>query len=261
MQRRDWAGTAVITALITLAALLHSHILAASLLGAVAFLGCVVVIADVFGSRIGSAFSVLAKKSPVSVRVERRRRTPAVQLPPGQRGLLDFRRDGERARDAATEILQRMGEEMDKYTKAVSRHTRRMEKANKGGPTVEHVYKLTEAYAKDIDSYAVRTERLEALFRVERVRMVENFHAWIAGQSPGTDISGMLDELRETGQITAGARGSVEGFRQAVVDLRQQNVSQPVNRATDRLIAAVSNQIENLLAIETFCLNPTGPLP
>jgi len=49
MHRRDWAGSVVIAALIALAGLLHSHTLAAAVLGAVAFAGVVVVLFDVFG--------------------------------------------------------------------------------------------------------------------------------------------------------------------------------------------------------------------
>lgn len=119
-------------------------------------------------------------------------------------------------------------------------------------------YKLSEDYAKDVDSHTAKAERLEARFRTERIGMIANFGDWIAGQPAGTDMSGFIAELLEMGTITAGARQSVAGFLGAVLDLRKQNISQPVNAATERLVAVLDRQIENLGAIERFCLSPVA---
>lgn len=219
----------------------------------------VVLVADWKRAQIRRALLVLVARFPIAIRIERRRRVPRpANATPAERGLWDFRRDGERARDAMTAILGEQFKLDTQYSKMVERHTKRMVKANEKGSAIEHVYELGQDYAKDVDSHTEKAERLEARFRTERIRMIDNFGAWIAGQPAETDMSGFIAELREMGTITTGARESVTGFRDTVRDLRKQNISQPVNAAMERLVAVLDRQIENLAAIEQFCLNPTG---
>ena len=202
---------------------------------------------------VRSAWSGLASRSPIIVRVERRTRPTA---PPGERGYWDFKRDGERALAAMVKVLDAMTAEGERNTKKTIRNTKRLKAAaRRRNLSTKKAYALHERTAKDIDSYAARMERLEERYRKERVRMIENFLAWRATHTTEAELAKWraslgIDALAAS---STDAREATEGHRDSVREMRQQNVARPVNEATDRLVAVLTKQIENIEATEAFC--------
>jgi hypothetical protein len=144
--------------------------------GAGILLVSVVVLAEVLQpGRLRRVSSGALARSPITVEVRRRVRTAGPVLPEGERGLWDFRRDGDRAMAAMTTIANEMSGAMDKQTKRMNRHSRRMGRAAEHGVEVERAYALSESAAKDLNAHATRMEELEARLREQRVSMIQNY--------------------------------------------------------------------------------------
>jgi hypothetical protein len=177
------------------------------------------------------------------------------------RGMWDFRRDGDRAMNTMTATLKRIVVAMQRSTKRVNRHAKRMNAAAaKPNPSVEKGYKLGKAAAADMTRHAKTMEGLEATYRTARIVMTENFLEWFKGYPAGTDLSAWATNLRE---IAETSRASVEGIganRQAAQTLRNQNINQPFNQATERQIAVLTWFIEDIENTEKFCQESLGLL-
>ena len=203
--------------------------------------------------RLHSALSALAARSPIEVRIQRR---PAPVVREGERGLWDFRRDGERAMNAMNDILTEMAREIAKAGKRLQRHTRRMSRATARGVNMERGYELAEQAAKEIERHAARMERSEVRYREQTGTMIRNFADWLQSDPDNAQVREWLMLLQGMADAAAEGRQGIEGYRESVRDLRNQNVSRPLNRATDRLIAVLTKVIEDVAATETFGRDP-----
>lgn len=202
-----------------------------------------------WGSRIRNAFSSVAARSPIAIRIERRTRSASLE---GERGLWDFKRDGDRAMQEVTVVMGEMTRAMQRATKKTHRNARRFVKATARGVDMEKAYSLGEKSAKDINAHAAKMEKLEARFRKARTTMLENYTSWRQGQPSDADLGSWTAALAATAESAREAREGSESYRDSVMALRKQNVSRPINQATDRLVATLKRLIENILALENF---------
>jgi hypothetical protein len=170
------------------------------------------------------------------------------------RGMWDFRRDGDRASRKTNQILLEMGREVNRSTERTVANGKRMQDAAQRNLSVEAAYKLGSEAARDIGRHAVAMERLEVPYREALSSMTRNYMDWFRGQAPGTDLSDWAKMLDEIAIISRGGVASISGYRDSVKGLRDQNTSQPMNMACDRLMQVLTRVVENIESTEKFCL-------
>src|SRR6266699_1287857 len=189
-------------------------------------------------------------------------RSPIVQKRPvikpnpvvlGERGLWDFRRVGDRAMGEMNTLLLRLGREMDRGNKRVMAHAQRMAAAAKRKPDVEESYKLSAKAGADIEKYAKTLQGVVDRYHKARVDMIQNYSDWFNGILAGTNLGDWPDTLRQIAASAKLAANSTEGWRQSVVELRNQNTSRPMNQACDRLSGVLAQLEQDINATEEFC--------
>jgi hypothetical protein len=203
----------------------------------------------IWGRKPRAIRSALLARSPIVIH----RRTPLPAMPAGVRGIMDFRRDGERAMKDANFFLTKMGNEMVRYQKRMPKHQRRLERATQGAST-ERQYRLIDRAARDIEAHASEMDGLEGRLRVARESMIANFTDWLrsqSGTSGGDEIRAML---RGLGRAAGEGRKGAVSYQKVVDDLRRQSISIGVNRATERLGGVLARVVEDIRSIERFCL-------
>jgi hypothetical protein len=204
----------------------------------------------IWGRRPRRAWAAFVAWLPFTI--QRKRRQEVVTGPPGERGLWDFRRDGDRAMELMTALLLEMTASMEGHSKKLGRHGRRMDRQSRRNPSVERAYKLSERSASDIERHAVTMDSLETRYREATADMIQNFKDWLGGQPSGTDLTVWKTALRAMG---VGAKEGVTGtkaYKKAVQGLRAQNTSQPINRATDHLVVVLDRIIKDMDAAARF---------
>jgi hypothetical protein len=197
------------------------------------------------GVRVHGAASWAMDRSPVLVDVRRR---PSATVPPqGERGWLDFRRDGERAAKDVSVVVEEMTKAMERQSKQTNHHARRADRAARRNYSAERIYRLTEAAAKDMNSHAARMEGLEQRYRTAQLGMIQNLTDLLRVQ-PDAE----LGDLTPVADVAAESRTTMRAYRDSVQGLRDQNISQPMNRATERLILVVEMFYEDVDTTERF---------
>jgi hypothetical protein len=176
---------------------------------------------------------------------EVKRRPPLQPRPSGERGWLDFRRDGGRALARMVAVTTDMAKDMQKSARQMNGHTRRTQAAM--GGSSDRQWKVAAAAAKDINRHAATTEIREAEYRAAQQDMAANFDALLKAQ-PQTD----LGDLKEAAAAAREGLESLREYRKAVLGLRKQSMSQTLNEATDRLLTVLDKQIENIAATQKF---------
>jgi hypothetical protein len=194
-------------------------------------------------------------KSLIPFTVEIRRRS-AVPIPQTERGLLDFKLDGERAMQAATMVLRKMAKAMGQSIKKIRRDTRRMERAREREISTRHAYSLTRRAARHIDRHATTMEALEAEYRAASESMIANFDAQL--RHPSGDVRNLRHQLRQWRPLVSESRKNTEGYRDAVQGTRNLNMSRPVNQATEHLVEVLNRIIAVIAETETFFQQVAG---
>jgi hypothetical protein len=200
------------------------------------------------------AVAALAAHSPITI--QRRQRPIETVIPEGARGLWDFRRDGERAMKQLAAIAQEMARSMTKNTKQLQRHTRRLTRAGRRGVDVEGFYALTEAVARDMNRHATIMDNLEARQRRQSSLLIENYRDFLRAHPPEEFVTQVKTELSTVADSLPSAIEATQGYRTSVQESRQQNINQPTNQATDRLVGIITRILENYATTEQFCRNP-----
>jgi hypothetical protein len=83
--------------------------------------------------------------------------------------------------------------------------------------------------------------------------MIQNYTDWLRGQPTDAQLDDWAANLQMMGEGSTAGRRSTEGFKQTVEGLRRENISRPMNQATDRLVAALTEVIQDIAATERFC--------
>jgi len=104
-----------------------------------------------------------------------------------------------------------------------------------------------------MDRHAAKMERLETRYRESRVGMIRNYTDWLQGQPTDAQLGDWRSVLQGMGTSSKEAKRGAGAYRESVRELRRQNISRPMNQATDRLVAALTKLIENIAATERFC--------
>lgn len=209
--------------------------------------------------RLARLLRVAMARSPIIVEIRVRRR-PKDTFPEGERGIWDFRRDGDRAMAAMSSLMQEMTVGTMKSSKEVARHARRMGKLVAGPFTSEQMHKRGQKAGRDIERHAVAMEGLETRYREQRESMIQNYADWFHSQPGEGPVAAWRAELQTLAGVIAESVVANTAYLDSVKALRGQNFNQPMNRATNRLVAVLTRMVENLTATEQFCRNPGGGL-
>jgi hypothetical protein len=99
-----------------------------------------------------------------------------------------------------------------------------------------HLRSLREAASAFTDSYFGYVEWFTPETEPDRQRLAEL----------GRTIKSLLEGAR-------GGRKGISGYRDSVAGLRRRNISQDLNRASERLVPALDGILKIMGQIETFC--------
>jgi len=212
------------------------------------------VVAEVIYSargRIRGAGASLAATLPVEFRspVVRKHSAPPIEDAPAPLGFLDFEAVAVAAMQRMTKTLGAIARETVAMGKTFVRYTPRFEKAVSWSSEAKQALGR-EAGAK-VEAHAQHMERLEVDLRQGIDEMATNYLERIRF-APGAAVGEVRPSIAGMRDATAASRPSTAGMRDAAINLRNQNVQQAMNRATDRLIDVLGRLISDFDAVTRF---------
>jgi hypothetical protein len=192
----------------------------------------------------------VSARSPFDIRLTWR--TSALNLPDStELGFLDYELGFKVGMVAVNEILGRITKETEKNARDTNTSTAQLKRLV-GAPVKQRIRGAKKS-ADAFTSYAKRLERLEAQYRAACQQMTTNFLNWIRTAPEGNDFQSFDPTLSSLAKSSRGSSTSTVSYRDTIQESRNLKVSQDVNRATDRVIAAVNRLIEDIDGLIKFC--------
>lgn len=199
--------------------------------------------------RMANVLQRVADASPVVVRspfVRKRREVIPDDTP---LGFVDFEEAAILAMKRSTSALGEISKETVALGRTLTRSTPRVQGSIGSSPETKR--RVFQEIGTKIDSHARRMEERQAIYRAQLTAMSTNYlnRLEYLPASGAAEIRPSIVGMRDA---VAEARPSTVGYRDATIGLRNQNVQQAVNRATDRLIEVLGRIVSDLDTVTRF---------
>jgi hypothetical protein len=194
----------------------------------------------------------IRQRTPFTIRspIARKNLRSAVPLPRTP-GRLDFELDMQRAADASTALLNKIGDEMRRNAGRLDKETARVQRSE--GKSIERRHRAVGHSGVVIRKHASRLARLEAGYRSQITAMVDNSKRILESSDPTEDMSMAAAATLGWRESAVGARTSTVRYQDTVRTQRATNIHQEVNSAAEELIAVLDRIIEDAGTVIAYC--------
>jgi len=207
-------------------------------------------------SCIRSLFRWALSLSPFEVQISVRRRR-AVRPRPGERGLLDFQRDAERAQMLAGKVLVSISKAMDGMSEVNQANAARMTKLVQSKADIDSRLRMANKAAKPLAAHAREMEDLRDQLRQQLVATKDNYKSWLdwLRERPidRSEFANWQDQLNGMRDASKAGRTGINTYLQSVRQLRKHNLAQSFNEATEHLAQALGGMIADIDDFSSFC--------
>ena len=181
------------------------------------------------------------------------------ELATSDRGILDFRAEGEAASTKIVELLTGLTRDTELLTRKMEDHTNKITRIAKARGSSSQYRGIALAFGADLNTYSGRVERVLPELDEAVESLEANFTSLIdyldASDPEGVEmVSYTRSQLEALLSAVRGANESIAAFRAVILELQEKNLARDLNIATRRLLSAIAGLLASYEGMESFGL-------